>query len=81
MVMRSVLNDCLRLVLVAAAVGLAGVIALRGTLPRIIFGMSPSSPLMLVAATALLISVALFTSYLPARRATRVDPVVALRYE
>src|SRR5882724_335771 len=80
-VLRAVLSDCLGLVLLAAVIGLAGIIALRGALDRIIFGINPTNPVLLFAATVLLICVALLACYLPARRATRVDPVVALRYE
>ena len=67
------------------AIGLAGGLVLTiisgRFLSGILYGVSPSDPLALAAAVALLALVALFAAVIPAHRATRVDPVVALRYE
>ena len=82
-------GDVLRLVLGRAAVligagtclGLAGSVGLVRLIAKLLFGTAPLDPLTFAAAPALLAIVALAASYLPAWRATRVDPMVALRYE
>jgi putative ABC transport system permease protein len=63
------------------AVGLAGAFALTRYLESLLFGVSPFDPPTVAAVTLLLAAVAALASYIPAHRATRVDPVVALRYE
>jgi putative ABC transport system permease protein len=81
--------DVLRLVLARAAVligagvclGLAGSILLVRLIAKLLFETAPLDPLTFVAVPALLAAVALTASYVPARRATRVDPMIALRYE
>lgn len=76
-----VLRQGARLVIVGAAVGLFSAFALTRVLSSLISGMSATDPLTFTAVIALLLIVALLASYLPARRATRVDPMVALRAE
>ena len=76
-----VMRQALRLVLSGIGIGLVIALGVTRLLRSLLFGVQPDSPLMLAAAAALLIVVALFASYLPARRATKVDPMVALRYE
>jgi putative ABC transport system permease protein len=61
-------------------VGIGGSLALTRTMKSILFGISATDPVTVVAFAALLASVALLACYIPARRATRVDPMVALRY-
>ena len=78
-VFRLVLGQGLRLALVAVAAGLAGAVALSGALAGLLYGVDPLDPLTLVGAAAALTLIALAASYGPARRATRVDPLVALR--
>jgi putative ABC transport system permease protein len=81
--------DVLRMVLVHAAglvaggvvAGLLGSLALSRTIRSLLFELSPTDPATLGGMSALLAAVALLASYLPARRATRVDPVIALRSE
>lgn len=63
------------------AVGLAGAWVLRKAVAQLVFGISPADPATFAAAAGVLIGFALFASLLPARRATKVDPMVALRYE
>jgi len=76
-----VIRQALRLVLSGIVIGLIAALGVTRLLRSLLFGVRPDSSLLLAAAVALLIVVALFASYLPARRATRVDPMVALRYE
>jgi ABC-type antimicrobial peptide transport system permease subunit len=62
-------------------VGLAGALALSRAIGSLLFELSPTDPLTLGSMAVLLGAVALLASYLPARRATRVDPLIALRSE
>ena len=64
-----------------AVAGLAGALALSRAIGSLLFELSPTDPLTLGSMAVLLASVALVASYLPARRATRVDPLIALRSE
>ena len=80
-VLRMVLAHGLRLVAVGVVLGLAGALALTRFLAGQLYGVRPTDPLTFVAVTALLALVALAATWLPARRAARVDPMVALRSE
>jgi ABC-type antimicrobial peptide transport system permease subunit len=74
-----VVNQAVRLGAAGLALGIAGALAATRVLDSLLFGVSASDPLTFAAVSAALISVLLLAAYLPARRATRVDPIVALR--
>ena len=80
-VLRLVIGQGLRLTALGVAIGLAAALGLGRLLARLFFGVQPVEPATLAAVAALLMAVALAACYLPARRATRVDPLVVLREE
>jgi predicted permease len=80
-ILRLVLSGAGRLAIIGIAVGLVSALGLTRLMANLLYGIGPNDPLTFIAVPAVLISVALLASYLPARRATKVDPVVALRYE
>ncbi|MFI5176010.1 MAG: FtsX-like permease family protein, partial [Terriglobia bacterium] len=80
-VMRLILRQALHPVLIGAAVGITTGAGVSRLLSTVLFGLSSLDPIAFFAVPAFLLAVALLASYLPARRACRVDPMVALRYE
>jgi len=76
-----VLREALLLAGVALAVGLAGAIALSRVLQSLLFEVTPNDPLTLASVAGVMVAVSIVAAILPARRAMRVEPVVALRYE
>jgi len=80
-VVRLVLRQGLRLVIIGVAIGLSLSVAATRVLAAALFGVSPTDPLTFVVITLLLGLVALLACWVPARRATKVDPLVALRHE
>ena len=67
--------------IIGLVVGLGGALVLSRYLATLLFDMEPTDPLAYVAVTLLLLGVAIVASYLPARRAARIDPIIALRSE
>jgi predicted permease len=80
-VLRLVMSEGLLLVAIGGAIGVAGALASTRYIERILFGLPPNDILTIAAAVLLMIAVAAVAAFLPARRASRVDPLVALRYE
>jgi putative ABC transport system permease protein len=83
-VFRMVIGYGLRLALTGLSIGMAVALVLTRLLSnfsRLLYGVRPSDPLTLLSVSAVLLGAAVFASYVPARRATRVDPMMALHYE
>src|SRR5687767_6260913 len=80
-VLRLVLTRALRIVVAGLIVGLAGAVAVTRVLQRFLFGVTPTDPNVFTIVTLLLLAVGLLAAWLPARRAARIDPCVALRAE
>jgi putative ABC transport system permease protein len=80
-ILRMVVRQSMILVTVGTVIGLAGAVALTRVIASMLYGVSATDARAFLIPTLVLAVVALFASYLPARRAARVDPMIALRYE
>ena len=80
-VMRMVLGHGRRLTLMGIAIGIAAALAVSRLLQQVLFEVDPTDPMIYLAVSVILLLVAEMASFLPARRATRIDPVTALRME
>ena len=76
-----VMKESMAMVATGIAIGLAVSLAAGRLVTTLLFGLAATDPLTIALATALMIPVSAFAGYLPARRAARVDPMVALRCE
>jgi ABC-type antimicrobial peptide transport system permease subunit len=80
-ILNMIIGQGIKLVLIGVAIGLAGALGLTRFLSGLLYGVKPGDPLTLVAVSALLVIVALLASYIPARQAAKVDPMVALKQD
>jgi len=80
-ILRLILGQASRLALLGIAIGVAGALGLTRIMRSLLFSVSATDPLSFAMMCALLALIALLAGYIPAIRATRVDPIVALRHE
>ena len=79
--MRLVIGQGARVALTGVGIGLAGALALTRLLSSLLYGVRPTDLLTFMLVSLILAGVVLLASYIPARRATKVDPMLAVRYE
>ena len=79
--LRMILRECFYVIAIGAGIGLLLAMGLTKVLAGFLYGIPGSDPVVMVAASFVMATVALLACYLPARRASRVDPIIALRYE
>ena len=79
--MKMVVTQGMVLAVTGIVLGVAGSLLLSRAVSGLLYGVRPADPLTFIVTAALLCLISLLASYIPARRATKVDPMVALRYE
>jgi len=80
-ILAMVLRETVALLSIGIVVGIALALEASRLISALLFGLKPTDPLTIAGAALLMVAAAAFAGYVPARRASRVDPVVALRYE
>jgi putative ABC transport system permease protein len=80
-VLRLIIGEGIKLALIGLLIGLSGAWGLTRLIKNLLFDVSPTDPLTFIVIALLLTFVALLACWIPARRATKVDPMIALRYE
>jgi ABC-type antimicrobial peptide transport system permease subunit len=80
-VLRLVLTEATKLIVIGVVLGVAAALALTKAMASLLYGVSAADPSIFLSVTLLLVIVSLAACYVPAHRAMRVDPMVALRYE
>jgi len=80
-VLKLIVSQGVKFASIGVSVGLAGAFALSRFLTSLLYGVCPNDPVTYTIVALLLVAAALLASYIPSRRATKVDPMVALRYE
>ncbi|MHC4464065.1 MAG: FtsX-like permease family protein [Planctomycetota bacterium] len=80
-VLALVVKKGLTLILIGVAIGVAGALALTRVLKSLLYDVTATDPVTFIAVSLLLTAVGLLACYIPARRATKIDPMSALRYE
>ena len=80
-VLRLVMSESMRLVAIGVAIGLAVAMAAGRLVSSLLFGLGATDAITILVATVVMVTVSALAGYLPARRASRVDPLVALHYE
>ena len=79
--LKLVISEGMILVIIGTVIGLIGAFTVTGLLSSLLFGISPTNLPTFAVAALILLGVSLVACYIPARRATKVDPMIALRYE